>query len=112
MFVPSHLIKGHFAIAKCAYCGTFILFGGERDGSRRYCNAACRQAGFNVVVAEHVPQQELAEQLKIPIHAFDCIIADECHHGYATVQVSTWRSVLEALATILIVTSFELNIRN
>ena len=50
-------------MAKCAYCGTYILFGGERDGSRRYCNATCRQAGFTVAVAEHVPQEDLAEQL-------------------------------------------------
>jgi type I site-specific restriction endonuclease len=27
---------------------------------------------------------EDASQLNIPIHAFDLIIADECHRGYST----------------------------
>ncbi len=35
-----------------------------------------------------------AEKMDIPIHAFDCIIADECHRGYTTVE-SKWREVLD-----------------
>ncbi len=31
----------------------------------------------------------------IPIHAFDLIIADECHRGYTSKDTSVWRSVLE-----------------
>jgi type I restriction enzyme R subunit len=31
----------------------------------------------------------------IPIHAFDCIIADECHRGYTSVEESKWREVLD-----------------
>ncbi len=33
--------------------------------------------------------------LDIPIHAFDMIIADECHRGYTSKETSTWRNVLE-----------------
>ncbi len=29
--------------------------------------------------------------LDIPIHAFDLIVADECHRGYTSQEVSTWR---------------------
>ena len=36
-----------------------------------------------------------AEQLDIPIHAFDVIIADECHRGYSTAEVSAWRDTLD-----------------
>ncbi|RUL84357.1 type I restriction endonuclease subunit R [Tautonia sociabilis] len=36
-----------------------------------------------------------AEKLDIPIHAFDCIVADECHRGYTSAELSTWRTVLE-----------------
>jgi len=36
-----------------------------------------------------------AEQLPIPIHAFDTIIADECHRGYTSAEQSVWRSVLD-----------------
>jgi type I restriction enzyme R subunit len=36
-----------------------------------------------------------AECLDIPIHAFDCIIADECHRGYSPEEDSKWREVLD-----------------
>jgi type I restriction enzyme R subunit len=36
-----------------------------------------------------------ARQLDIPIHAFDLVIADECHRGYTAQEVSTWRNTLE-----------------
>ncbi len=35
------------------------------------------------------------EQLPIPIHAFDAIIADECHRGYTSAEQSVWRAVLD-----------------
>jgi type I restriction enzyme R subunit len=38
---------------------------------------------------------EDAEQLSIPIHAFDVVIADECHRGYSTAEISVWRSALD-----------------
>lgn len=33
--------------------------------------------------------------LDIPIHAFDMIIADECHRGYTAKETSVWRDVIE-----------------
>jgi type I restriction enzyme R subunit len=35
-----------------------------------------------------------ADKLDIPIHAFDLIIADECHRGYTSQEDSKWREVL------------------
>src|SRR6266511_2564818 len=35
------------------------------------------------------------EKLDIPIHAFDLIIADECHRGYSAKDMSVWRSTLD-----------------
>lgn len=35
-----------------------------------------------------------ADRLDIPIHAFDLIIADECHRGYTAQEVSLWRDTL------------------
>ena len=41
-------------------------------------------------------------QLDIPIHAFDVIIADECHRGYTAAEESKWREVLSHFdATII-----------
>lgn len=36
-----------------------------------------------------------AERLDIPIHAFDVVIADECHRGYTGQQASVWRDTLD-----------------
>jgi type I restriction enzyme R subunit len=35
-----------------------------------------------------------AAKLDIPIHAFDLIVADECHRGYTAQEESRWREVL------------------
>jgi type I restriction enzyme R subunit len=43
-----------------------------------------------------------AEQLDIPIHAFDVIVADECHRGYTTVEQSHWRNTLDYFDAIRI----------
>jgi len=39
--------------------------------------------------------EEDARRLDIPIHAFDCVIADECHRGYTAAEESKWREVLD-----------------
>jgi type I restriction enzyme R subunit len=39
--------------------------------------------------------EEDTEKLDIPIHAFDVIIADECHRGYTAQETSVWREILE-----------------
>ena len=36
-----------------------------------------------------------ADKLDIPIHAFDLIIADECHRGYSSKILSAWRNTLD-----------------
>lgn len=38
---------------------------------------------------------EDAEQLNIPIHAFDLVIADECHRGYTATETAIWRKTLD-----------------
>ncbi|MFE4408993.1 type I restriction-modification enzyme R subunit C-terminal domain-containing protein [Streptomyces sp. NPDC056821] len=35
------------------------------------------------------------EQLDIPIHAFDLIVADECHRGYSAKERAIWRDTLD-----------------
>lgn len=39
--------------------------------------------------------EEGADLLDIPIHAFDVVIADECHRGYTAAEISKWRQVLD-----------------
>ncbi|MEQ8187563.1 MAG: type I restriction-modification enzyme R subunit C-terminal domain-containing protein [Candidatus Eremiobacterota bacterium] len=35
------------------------------------------------------------DKLDIPVHAFDVIIADECHRGYTSKESGVWRNVIE-----------------
>src|SRR5207247_6488000 len=35
-----------------------------------------------------------ADKLDIPIHAFDVIVADECHRGYTAQEMSVWRETI------------------
>lgn len=39
-------------------------------------------------------EDEDADRLGIPIHAFDLVVADECHRGYSAGEVSVWRETL------------------
>jgi type I restriction enzyme, R subunit len=39
--------------------------------------------------------QEDAEQEPIPIHAFDFIVADECHRGYTAKETAIWRQTMD-----------------
>ncbi len=43
-----------------------------------------------------------ADKLDIPIHAFDVIIADECHRGYTAQEMSVWRNTLNHFDAIKI----------
>ena len=45
---------------------------------------------------------EDADKLDIPIHAFDLIIADECHRGYTSQELSVWRNTLNHFDAIKI----------
>lgn len=49
-----------------------------------------------------VYEENDAEKIDIPIHAFDLIIADECHRGYTTKQTSAWRNTLDYFDAIKI----------
>jgi len=44
--------------------------------------------------SEDGPEED-ADTLDIPIHAFDLIIADECHRGYSSKILSVWRKTLD-----------------
>jgi type I restriction enzyme R subunit len=66
---------------------------------RMTINLFGRDAVFNI---GDEPIDEDAEKLDIPIHAFDVIIADECHRGYSTGELSVWRTTLDHFDAIKI----------
>src|SRR5260370_35603701 len=51
-----------------------------------------RQAAF--ALGDEEPDDD-ADKLPIPIHAFDLIVADECHRGYTSAELSVWRNTLD-----------------
>lgn len=52
-------------MARCAYCRSFVFFGGAREADRRYCNANCQHLAALRLRAEHLPiavvQQRISE---------------------------------------------------
>lgn len=46
--------------------------------------------------------EEDADQVDMPIHAFDLIVADECHRGYTSSEVAIWRKTLDHFDAIKI----------
>ena len=77
----------------CDYCGTWILFGGSRDGDLRFCNDACQEAGLEARVAERLPA-EILEAEVAKAHASQC---PQCG-GPGPIDVRTSYRVFSALA--------------
>jgi type I restriction enzyme R subunit len=60
---------------------------------RMAVNILGRQAIFGSQGEDAV--EDDADRLDIPIHAFDLIVADECHRGYTSQELSVWRDTLD-----------------
>jgi type I restriction enzyme R subunit len=58
---------------------------------RMAINLYGRSAAFD---DDEESSNEETEILSIPSHAFDLIIADECHRGYTSKETNVWRNVL------------------
>lgn len=60
---------------------------------RMAINLFGREGSFGQSTSDPDSDEE-ADRISIPIHAFDIIIADECHRGYTSKDTNIWRSVL------------------
>ena len=67
---------------------------------RMAVNIFGRQAVFGTAGEDAI--EDDADRLEIPIHAFDLIVADECHRGYTSQELSVWRSTLDHLDAVKI----------
>ena len=79
-------------MARCAYCDTFILFGGSRDGELRFCNADCHQRGILKSVADQLPADRVNQYIE-EVHSGLC---PKCE-GPGPVDVHTSYRVWSAL---------------
>ncbi len=62
---------------------------------RRAVNLFGWEGAFAQTASDPDTEDEEAARLDIPIHAFDAVIADECHRGYTAKDTATWRAVLD-----------------
>lgn len=85
-------------MATCAYCNTFILFGGVQDGEYRFCNSTCQGHGFLAAVASRVPPEWLQEELRA-VHGGIC---PKCQ-GSGPIDVHTSHTVW----SMLVMTSWD-----
>lgn len=58
-------------MARCASCGTTILFGGVKSPHGRFCNQRCVQTGYITAAAAHIPPEVIEEQT-LQLHAGAC----------------------------------------
>ncbi|MEW6349866.1 MAG: hypothetical protein AB1646_12440 [Thermodesulfobacteriota bacterium] len=89
-------------MATCSYCGSFILFGGERLGGLRYCNATCRDNGTLLAIAGQLPD-DLVRQHVQEIHRGLCpkcrssgpIDVHTAYRVWSALLVTSWRNIPE-----------------
>jgi ribosomal protein L24E len=51
-------------MAKCAYCGAMVVFGGKKDGNLRFCNSKCWKEGARSRLEQWAAEWFLQEQAR------------------------------------------------
>ena len=83
-------------MAICATCGTTLIFGGVKDGKKRYCNQKCYEADEFNRFADKIPD-EIVEQVTKKIHDSHCPKCEgsgpvDIHHSYSIYSVIVFTS--------------------
>jgi hypothetical protein len=87
-------------MAACNTCGSMILFGGERHGNLRFCNAACLEKGAALTVAEQIAPETVLQAAR-EVHQNLCPVCGgsgpvDVHTGYkvwSLLLLTSWRNV-------------------
>lgn len=90
-------------MAKCAYCGTTILFGGKKVEDLTFCSTKCLTKGQVALVARTVPDDLVVSQART-VHAGPCPV---CNQKRGPVDVHTSHKV----ASFILMTSWSSNPR-
>jgi len=86
-------------MATCAYCGSGILFGGKKQGDRRYCNDTCLKNGYLLSALELVPKDLLDQQIQA-VHQGPCpkcgregvVDVHTSHRVWSMLIMTSWSS--------------------
>ncbi|MGA2065438.1 MAG: hypothetical protein ABSG86_10725 [Thermoguttaceae bacterium] len=90
-------------MAKCAYCGTIIVFGGKKDGGLRYCNSGCWQKGAPVRLRRQVEEwlpDDAVQEHAAAVHQGKCprchgpgpVDVHVSHRVWSAIKVTRWSS--------------------
>lgn len=80
-------------MARCDYCNSYILFGGEQKSGRTFCNDDCLQAGRLMRVADRLPQHSVDAAVS-EAHQGDCPLC----HGPGPIDVHTSHTIWSIIA--------------
>jgi type I restriction enzyme R subunit len=86
-FDPKTLPEGYLTTPKLGQAFVYVS-----TIQRMTINLFGREAVFGL---GDEPIDDDTDKLDIPIHAFDLIVADECHRGYSSKELSVWRNTLD-----------------
>lgn len=83
----------------CTFCGTFILFGGVKDGPLRFCNEKCHEQGTIHRVAKKIPRDSLRHEVA-QVHQGPCphcagpgpVDVHSSHRVWSIVILSSYKS--------------------
>lgn len=86
-------------MAKCSYCGTWVIFGGKREGELRFCNDKCQAAGLLLGASQHLPDH-LIQPKVWEVHQGNCPICSgrgpiDVHTSYrvwSALLLTSWKS--------------------
>lgn len=86
-------------MASCAYCNTRSLFGGKRDGDRRYCNEKCLHQGLLSDAASQLSPADVQAHI-FRVHRGNCPKCDgpgpvdvhTSYRVYSVVMMTSWSS--------------------
>ena len=88
-FDPKVLPNGYLTAPKASH--TFVYISTIQRMARNLFGA---EGSFGQAAGDADVEDD-ADRIDIPIHAFDLIIADECHRGYSAQATSIWRNTLQ-----------------
>ena len=88
-------------MATCAYCETFILFGGKIDATGRYCNEKCQASGNLLAASRRIPEAEITRQIN-EIWRGSCpqcrgpgpVDVHKAHTVWSAIFLTSWKSEL------------------
>jgi hypothetical protein len=86
-------------MANCAYCNSYILFGGPADETGRYCNEDCRGSGHLALISRQIPEETL-QRLTDDIHQGSCprckgrgpVDVHKAHRVWSALLLTSWSS--------------------